>query len=216
MDRGYIRVRKGGPDESVQRQALAAAGVNVDEMLGAVYVDGLSYALKRRKLDPNDPHPQRTWAIRHLCPGDVLVIYDVATLGTSSEDIFGALVAIDRQDATLKVVETGMTYRWHPAAADIAALARMGSEQARREKTSEARKRLARMPRKITPEAAARALELWSDPTIRSAKEVVAVLRGEGIKVCVRTLYENLKIGRADAIESREPKSDRITELVVP
>ena len=175
MKRGYIRIRQSGPDETIQRLALAMAGVNANDVLVA----------------PSD----EIRAI--LSPGDELVVYDAATLGTSVEDILSALVVIDQQDATLYVIETGMTYRWHPEAVNIAALARIGSETAQREKTSEARKK--RLNRKLTPQVVARALELWRDPAITSAKEVTAVLRSEGITVSVRTLYNVLKIGRATA-----------------
>jgi len=204
MRRGYIRIRKGGPDEPVQRQSLAAAGVNVDEVLGAVYVDGMSVSPKRRKLDPNDPLPQRTWAIRSLRPGDELVVHDAATLGTSTADILGAIVAIDRREATLHIVESGITYRWHPQAADIAALAKSGGEKVGREKTAMARKRLREVggQRKVTPEVRTRALEIWSDPNVRSAREVSAILGREGVNVSVRSLYNNLP-SRGEAIDNR-------------
>lgn len=47
-------------------------------------------------------------------------------------------------------------------------------------------------PVKMTPKIRARALEVWSDPRVRSANEVADILRQEGIVVSVSTLYKNL------------------------
>lgn len=55
-------------------------------------------------------------------------------------------------------------------------------------------------PTKMTPKMRARALELWSDPRVRSANDVADILRQEGITVSVSTLYKNLP-SRGEAIE---------------
>lgn len=190
MRRGYIRIRKGGPDEATQRRSL----ITIDN-IGRLYVDGPTETRKHRQMDPKDPLPERSWVLRHLNPGDEVVVHDAATLGTSVKDILATLEAIDQRYATLYVVTTNTTYRWHPQAAEIIALATSGGEVARREQTTDARKRLRQTGanRKFTSEMKIRALKLWSDNQIRSGKEVAALLHREfGVKVSLRTLYNNL------------------------
>lgn len=204
MRRGYIRIRKHGPDEATQRQSLIAAGVDVSDRLGCVYVDG------KTEPDPADPLPQRTWAIRHLRSDDELVVHDPGTLGRSADDIIGVIAAIGRRGASVVVASTDQTYHWHPDAADIAAFAKTGSDMVRHENTSRARKRAAELglrggrPDKLADAVVyKRALELWSDPEVKSAKEVIAVLLKEfKVKVSVRTLYNRLP-SRSDAIDGR-------------
>lgn len=56
-------------------------------------------------------------------------------------------------------------------------------------------------PAKMTSKMLGRALEVWSDPRVRSANEVADILRQEGITVSVSTLYKYLP-SRGDAIET--------------
>lgn len=204
MDRGYLRIRRNGPSEDVQRASLKTAGVVVDGD-AAIYVDGLTFAFKRQRIDPNDPLPQRTWAIKHLRAGDRLFVHDAATLGTTTNDILGALAAIGLRKATLFVVELGKEFRWHPEAASIAAVAKQGGDQNRREQTLRARR--AARGEKLTPEAKARAKQLWGDPSVASATKVRDVIYEEfGIKVSVRTLYNAMDAGRDDAINGNPQK----------
>lgn len=214
MLRPYIRIRRGGPSETDQVTSLKAAGVDMGEH-APMYADGLTILGKRRpKLDQADPLPQRTWAIRHLRRGDVLVIHDEATLGLSLADVMAQAAAVGLRGASVLVASTGQTYRWHPDAAAIGAFASRGGEQLRREATASGRAKAAergfvggRKPKLADPAIRARALELWGDSSIPSEQAVADQLLAEfGLKISPRTIRNALEIGREDARSGRAPK----------
>lgn len=212
LKRGYIRNRAGGPSEDVQRAALLADGVPE----AAIYVDGLTYSRKRQKRDTDAPLPQLELATAQLRPGDEIVAYDAGTLGRSVADITGLCAAVALRKSTLKLVSTGRTYRWHPDAAAIAALAKAGADQAASERTAAGRRKAAangfpfgRPPVVYTPGEMARLRELWGDPTI-VGKDVPRLFKAEFKKsISLRYIYEKLEMGRNEAKEHRVPRKKR-------
>src|SRR5689334_20864885 len=66
MLRGYLRIRRHGPSETDQVNALKAAGVDTGQH-GPVYADGLTTTGKHpRQRMEGEPLPERALAIRHL------------------------------------------------------------------------------------------------------------------------------------------------------
>lgn len=182
MRLGYIRIREGGPPEDVQRRSLAAADVSSQH---ALYGDGTTTVPQRRD-DPNDPLAQRSWVLRHLRPGDELLVHDAATLGTSADDILNVLTIIDERHATLYVIESKTTYLWLRQADEIIALAVNGIK-------ADIKTAKGGSTKILTPKMHARALELWSDPNIRPAQTVARMLQLEfKVKISVRTLQKYL------------------------
>src|ERR1700760_4718227 len=98
MLRGYIRERAKGPSVEDQRKALAKAGVSFEGEFPPVYIDMIQ---RRTRKTLDNPLPMRFGAINSLRAGDVLVIYDAATLGTSQSDIMDALAATGQREATV-------------------------------------------------------------------------------------------------------------------
>lgn len=79
-----------------QRAALSAAGLNVAEEDGPVYLD------------------DRDAAIASLTEGDKLVVASAACLGHPEHDILAALSAVGKRGATVMDLETETTIPWNP------------------------------------------------------------------------------------------------------
>lgn len=98
MKRGYIRTVAGGPSINQQKAALAAAGIDVDDPYGPVYID------------------EREAAIASLAPGDELVIAEPSCLGTTAADALVALSQIGARSAKVLDLASGTAIDWHPDA----------------------------------------------------------------------------------------------------
>jgi len=98
MKRGYIRTVPGGISIKDQKAALSAAGLDVVNPCGPVYVD------------------DRSAAIASLKPGDELVIAEPACLGTTGPDALEAIAEIGKRSAKILDLSSGATVVWHPDA----------------------------------------------------------------------------------------------------
>lgn len=98
MKRGYIRTVAGGPSIKQQKAKLEAAGLDVNDPYGPVYID------------------DRDAAISSLAPGDELVVAEPACLGTTAADALEALSLIGAKSAKVLDLLSGATIEWHPQA----------------------------------------------------------------------------------------------------
>lgn len=98
MKRGYIRTVAGGITIKQQKVALAAAGLDVDDPFGPVYID------------------DRDAAIASLQVGDLFVIAEPACLGTTGPDALEAMSEIGRRGASVYDLSSNATIAWHPDA----------------------------------------------------------------------------------------------------
>lgn len=98
MLRGFIRTMGVGLSVKDQRAALSAAGLDMADEYGSVYLD------------------DRDAAIASLMQGDKLVVASAACLGHPEHDILAALSAIGARGATVMDLETQTTIPWNPDA----------------------------------------------------------------------------------------------------
>jgi len=169
MRRGYIRLSKAGPSRKAQEAALASVGIEDFSEIGAIYVDGIPKASAK----PEDRHPQRAEAIRSLRAGDELVIASPSRLGATREDVLRAIKAIGERGASIYVMSTGASYRWHPDALGVAEFAALAESEGQAECTKKMRERKAQLgvsagpPKRLVKgsESWKKAAALWADPT---------------------------------------------------
>lgn len=200
MLRGYIRERAKGPSVDEQRKALAKAGVSFDGDYPPVYTD----MIQRRTRKALDNHlPQRFAAIKSLRHSqDKIVVYDLATLGTTENDIKDAIAATGERDAVIVVCNPSDEFRWHPdvtkVLGKIADAGKILDTEKRRVRTG-AGPMIGR-PKKLFGDALDYARDLWGKAEL-SSKQVAAQVKEEtGVDVSVRTLL--LTLGhKMDAVE---------------
>lgn len=188
MDRGYVRERKGGatPDEQV---AALASVVETSGSHPPVYVDMLKPA-KKSKV----PLPARGNAVNSLRSGNKLWVYDLATLGTSFDDIIDAMAAIGKKGATLGVLMPEQEeHTWSPDAADLVQKAREAASVLKSDVHRRARAKHLGAPPKWTPEVAKAALEGWKNPALTAPEVPAYVLEKTGVQISERLIWQRLK-----------------------
>ena len=199
MRRGYERERKGGPSLEDQRKAMGAAGINLLETHPAVYTDTLAPSKK-------PPLYLRSLAIRSLRPGDELVVYDGATLGTDAEDIAEALASITRAGCSLVVCfPEERSYTWHKDAADMLQMAAEAVRVLRSEKHRRAGAKSLNLgaPLKLTGEVLTAAKAAWAEPELTARQAAKRVGDVTGVEVSMRLLFS--KLGKKSDAEGKLP-----------
>jgi DNA invertase Pin-like site-specific DNA recombinase len=179
----YIFVRKGGPSEITQREALADAGLTPAELWEA-WADVIE-----RKLRPGQPvRPERALMLGALREGDEVWVARPALLAEDHNEALAFLADLAEDKANLHIVSTGRTYHSgcpHALvrlAADVAKdLSAMQTENARKAP----RQPRIRVENLDTPQWRM-AKERWHD----AAHTAAGIEKSTGIKV--RTLYRYL------------------------
>jgi hypothetical protein len=200
--RGYIRERPKGPSVEDQRKALAKAGVPVEGTHPPIYIDLIG---KRTRKNLDNPLPQRAAAIDSLRPGNKLVIFDPATLGTAEGDILDALAATGLKEATVVTCDPPGEFRWHPDVPEALGFAVDGAKKLDRERRrvrTEAGPIIGR-PKKLTGEALDFARSLWGRKDLSYPKVVAEIKAKTGVEVSVKTLLSALG-HKTDAVEKAE------------
>lgn len=189
MDRAYVRERKGGatPDEQI---AALASVVETNGTHPPLYIDLLKPAKKSTV-----PLPARGHAINSLRRNNRLWVYDLATLGTSFDDIMGAMAAIGKKGATLGVLTPEREeHTWHPDAAGLVQKARDAAAVLKSDVHRRARaKHLGAPPKWTLPGVAAAALEGWKDPALTAPQVPDYVFEKTGVRISERLIWERLK-----------------------
>lgn len=201
--RGYIRERPKGPSVEDQRKALAKAGVPLDGTHPPIYIDLIG---KRTRKNLDNPLPARAAAIGSLRPGNKLVIYDPATLGTTEGDILDALAATGQQEATVVTCDPPGEFKWHPDVSEALGFAVDGAKKLDRERRrvrTEAGPIIGR-PKKLTGDALDFARSLWGRRDMSYPQVVAEIKAKTGVDVSVKTLLSALG-HKTDAVE----KADR-------
>lgn len=200
MLRGYIRERAKGPSVEEQRKALAKAGVTLDGDYPPVYIDMIE---KRTRKALDNPLPNRFAAINSLRHGeDKLVIYDLATLGTTENDIKDAIAATGERNAAIAVCVPPDEFQWHPdvtkVLGKIADAGKVLDTEKRRVRTGAGP--IIGRPKKLRGESLDYARELWGKPELSSRQVAIQIKAETGVDVSVRTLL--LTLGhKMDAVE---------------
>lgn len=186
--RGYILISKGGLSEAVQRDALAAIGVDLAPSSRTLFKDDMRYRMVGGRGARADL-VERARALSYLAPGDVLAIASPACLGLSEPDLRVTLEKIIASHAELKVGSPSMRVRADDASGVLQFLTAAVAErkaayaafmrEARVTKASKGGRR----PRRLDEAAA---LRMWRDPACPAA--VVARTFG----VSERTLHRRL------------------------
>lgn len=99
MDRGYIRITKGGPTEDEQRTKLLGAGVAPEH----IYLDDTT---KRSYSGPADLK-DREAIVKDIRSGSRVIVTDGGRFGVSMQDILVTLGAITLKGAALHDLSTG-------------------------------------------------------------------------------------------------------------
>lgn len=169
MRRGYIRLSVTGPDLETQQDALRSAGITDFSDHGAVYVD----AAPKQRSKEKPELPAREALMRSCRPGadDEVAVAEEGILGLDPDDTLRVMAILAERSATLFVVASGKSYRWHPDAAEAIDLVREGEHQRAKWRAAHARKKAP--PRKKVLRAAekAKAKLAWFDHT-KSGEEV--------------------------------------------
>ncbi len=188
-DRAYVRDRRGGKTPAEQVSALASV-VETDGTHPPIYTDLLKPAKKSKAL-----LPARGNAINSLRKGDTLWVYDLATLGTSFDDIMAAMAAIGKKGATLGVLMPEQEeHTWQPDAADIVQKAREAASALKSEVHKRARAKHLGAPSKwALPGVAAAALEGWKDPALTAPQVPDYVFEKTGVRISERLIWDRLK-----------------------
>jgi hypothetical protein len=187
-DRAYIRERKGGATPAEQVSALAAV-VETTGTHPPIYTDLLKLG-KKSKV----PLPARGNAINSLRSGNTLWVYDLATLGTSFDDIVAAMAAIGKKGATLGVLMPEQEeHTWQPDAADLVQKAREAASVLKSDVHKRARAKHLGAPPKWTPEVAKAALEGWKNPALTAPQVPAYVLEKTGVQISERLIWNRLK-----------------------
>lgn len=189
MDRGYVRERRGGAVPAAQVAELAWV-VETTGTHPPVYIDILKPA-KKSKV----PLPARGNAINSLRPGNRLWVYDLATLGTSFDDIMAAMAAIGKKGATLGVLMPEQEeHTWHPDAAGLVQKAREAAATLKSDVHKRARLKHLGAPSKWgLPGVAAAALEGWKNPALTAPEVPAYVLEKTGVQISERLIWQRLK-----------------------
>lgn len=188
MDRAYVRERKGGVTPDKQAAALADV-VETGGTHPPIYVDLLKPA-KKSKV----PLPARGNAINSLRRGNTLWVHDLATLGTSADDILAALVAIGKKGATLGVLTPEREeHTWHPDAANLVQKAQEAAAKLKSEVHKRAAAKHLGAPPKWTPAVAKAALEGWKNPDLTAPEVPSYVFKQTGVQISERLIWQRLK-----------------------
>lgn len=187
-DRGYVRERKGGVKPSDQVAALASV-IETGGTHPPIYTDLMKPA-KKSKVSL----PARGNAINSLRSGNTLWVYDLATLGTSFDDIMAAMAAIGKKGATLGVLMPQQEeHTWQPDAADLVQKSRDAAAALKSDVHRRARAKHLGAPPKWTPEVAKVALEGWKDPTLTASQVPDYVFEKTGVRISERLIWSRLK-----------------------
>lgn len=157
----YIRTAKGLPTEAAQREALAAAGVEPDELAEA-WVD------RQTKRDAGTA--QRDYMLGAVRDGDEVWICRPAIGCQGEADGIEFLRRITEAGAVLCVASTGGRHRWSPdltAALDWVKAARADERGLVMAKARAGLKKLGRQ--RFTPQQWKDAKALWADPAVTVA-----------------------------------------------
>jgi hypothetical protein len=133
------------------------------------------------------------------------VVYDLATLGRTENDIKDAIAATGERDAVIVVCNPSDEFRWHPdvtkVLGKIADAGKILDTEKRRVRTG-AGPMIGR-PKKLSGAALDYARDLWGKAD-HSSKQVAAQVKTEtGVDVSVRTLL--LTLGhKTDAVEKAQ------------
>jgi DNA invertase Pin-like site-specific DNA recombinase len=173
MIRGYIRVAAYGPNEAEQRAALERAGLT--DPPGVIYVD---LPPKRRKVGA-PALPEREKLTRSLRSGaqDVVLVADASIIGTSWDDMLGAMARFADREAVVRIANTGKEYAYVPRDAEMMDLFRDAEHTRQRQRAAHARRSATAMGKGGVPALRGakkdKAKAAWRDPK-RSGSEVAA------------------------------------------
>jgi DNA invertase Pin-like site-specific DNA recombinase len=182
MKIGYMRESAAGPTLAEQQALLRLAGIVDFGRDAPVYTD-------RRRKGPADATPERAKMLRHLRPGDVVVIAKATRLGTTRAAVLRAMADITARGASVHDVEVGEDLRLHPDAVRAIAFADRAESGAKRESAARMRTRQVALgatggrPERLRGNAKAAAAAAWADLT-KTARDVAAEFN-----VGARTLY---------------------------
>lgn len=174
----YIRTAKGLPSEAAQREALAGAGVEPDELAEA-WVDRVTK--KAAGL------VQRDYMMGALREGDEVWVARPAVAASGEADALDFLRRVSEAGAVLCVVSTGGRHAWSPdlpAALDWIKAARQDERSLVMAKARAGLKQLGRQT--FTAQQWKEARALWADPAVT----VADAEKRSGIGM--RTLYRKL------------------------
>lgn len=156
----YIRTAKGLPTEAAQREALAAAGVEAEEMAEA-WVDRIPKAAGT---------PQRDYMLGAVRDGDEVWIARPAVAAQGEADGIEFLRRITEAGAVLCVASTGGRHRWSSDLADALAWVKAARQDERGLVMAKARAGLNQLGRqKFTAQQWKEARALWADPAVTVA-----------------------------------------------
>jgi DNA invertase Pin-like site-specific DNA recombinase len=182
MKIGYMRESATGPTLAEQQALLRLAGIVDFGRDAPVYVD-------RRRKGPADSTPERGKMLRHLRPGDVVVIAKATRLGTTRADVLQAMAAITARGARIHDAGAGEDVQLHPDAVRTIAFAERAESGAKRESAARMRARKVALgatggrPERLRGNTKAAAAAAWADLT-KTARDVAVEFN-----VGVRTLY---------------------------
>ena len=214
MKIGYIRIRKAGPSEQIQRQALRTAGVDDQSATGPVYID--LPINKTRSVEPKDL-TERMKMLKFLRSGNTVVVADFATLAISEWDWLEVLGIISLRGARIEIVTPPRILEWdcniQPIVAELTDTAKAVFDALRSEQTAPARRARVRqgklggrpvsVAKKYGEAAWEEAKRRWADPKGGTVKEI-----SEDVGIPVASLNRHLgsmRKTRKDALE--DPKS---------
>jgi DNA invertase Pin-like site-specific DNA recombinase len=178
---GYMRLCAAGPTLAEQQALLHQAGIVDFGRDAPVYVD-------KPRRGPVATTPERDKMVRHLRPGDMVVIAKASRLGTRA-DVLQAMAAIAARGASVHDAEVGEDVRLHPDAVRAIAFADRAESGAKRESAARMRARKGALgatggrPEWLRCNTKAAAAAAWADLS-KSARQVA-----EEFNVGARTLY---------------------------
>ena len=202
--RGYIRVWKGGPSADEQRDALRAAGVEVDDPHGPVYIDAPSPRQMQRGAVVLTDRAKCIGAMRERPDGedpDELIVYAPWVLAISPGDLFGIAAKLAEKGAVIHDLMTGRKMKWITEMAGLSDMAAMIARFQHMRKTEKARIALAASGAKGggKPKLSGKLLELflseWADPKAGTNIEVA-----ERHGITVKTAAKYAGMSRREAI----------------
>jgi hypothetical protein len=173
----YIRTAKGLPTEARQREALAAAGVEPDELAEA-WVD--------RPMKGKPSFVQRDYMLGAVREDDEVWIARPAIGASGEGDGIAFLEAITKAGAVLCVAATGTRHKWTPDLADALAWVKAARADERGLVMAKARagRKLGR--KTFEPQQWKEGRRLWAD------QSVTAIQAAERSGIGMRTLYREL------------------------
>lgn len=173
----YIRTAKGLPTEAQQREALAAAGVEPDELAEA-WVD--------RPVKGKPDFTQRTYMLGAVRDDDEVWIARPAIGASGEGDGIAFLEAITKAGAVLCVASTGSRHKWTPDLADALAWIKAARADERGLVLAKARAGRTLGRKTFTPQQWKEARSLWANA------DVTAEAAAERSGIGMRTLYRKL------------------------